>query len=536
MAATATAASLFSSPTGASPNGANNFPSTASPTSRPLSPTPTSGLGTLNTLGGLGQNSPSSNGSAGLASDGRDRMRNAWDSIRDIVGLNSRANPDSTSPGIDTPSAPPEQRMRTGDTMLADMARLLNAGLGLPPVARASSDSTTAPAVTVSTSEPTETLRLPPAEGTFDRFLYNLQADLRNILTEESDSSPSDSSEDVSNSDPPSSMSGSSTQAGDSSMHARPVTDVDVEPRTDFPTGGNVPVSALNELVTEDAQQIEDSTVEAEEDVAVRPRVPTPIPSMWSSSPAYNETRERVSRARETGFAGIPSRVHERPPRVERRPSQEERDRPVINLWRLYRFDPIPANQAQDNVSRTSQATAATSLGATEAATSSASQAALHPIGATETVTHVSNESGRGSSTNTDSTSNALPEAQALVVPVIVVGLQSVETRGHDDEDDGMPFTPPPRDAMQDASIPWASQPTAPNASAGRGWGSRAASALRGLRPGARRNSRNHRAADGTGSRTFLIYVIGGEGIALFDMECGLTYSVKGIIHLDIIW
>jgi hypothetical protein len=509
VAATATAASLFSSPSGVSPSGTGNPPSTVLPASRPLSPTPTSGLGTLNALGGYGLNSPPSTGSAGLASDGRDRVRNAWGSIRDIVGLPSRPNPDNTSPSIETPSTPSEQRTRTGDTMLADMARLLNAGLGLSPVTGASSDSTTPPAATVPASEPIETPRPPPPEGTFDRFLHNLQADLRNILTEESDSSPSDSSEDL-----PSSTSSSSTQADDSPAHTRPVTDTDVEPHMDSTVDENVPVSALNELVAEDSQQIEDSTVEAEEDVTIRPRVPTPIPSMWSSSPAYSETRERVSRARESGFAEVPSRVRERPSRVERRPSQDERDRPVINLWRLYRFDPIPANQAQDNVSRTSQTPGAASLGVTEAVTSSASQTNPHLTSAIPA--HVSNESAEESSRNHDSTSNGSTEAQALVVPIIVVGLQSVETRGHDDEDDGMPFTPPPRDAMQDAPMPWASQPTAPNASAGRGWGSRAANALRGLRPGGRRNSRNLRTVDGTGSRTFLIYVIGGECIALF--------------------
>lgn len=525
VAATATAASLFTPPTSAllSSNNTLFSPPPSIPTARPLSPTPTSGLGALNPIGGLGFHSPPQN--VGTTADGRDRMRHAWDSIREMVGLNSRNTPEGGLPSSDASAPPSEPRMRTGDAMLADMARLLNAGLGLPPPSSRESEGAATGNASDPTSspQPAESSPSPPAEGSFERFLLNLQTDLRNILSEDSEGSASGSTDDVSSSDPSSAAetigSPSHSRSGTGDTSDSHVNTLFLRP----------PRSALHEatdrestIAAHNQEQIEENTSEAEEDVAVRPRVPTPIPSMWSSTPAYSETRERVARAQRTGFADVPSRSRsQQPSSADSGPNRDERDRPVVNLWRLYRFAPIPATQAQENVSRTIRSPlAATSPLAVPVPAPSSPLAATTPEPSSQQTAHQTDESAQPPTSDAGVQTSA-PEPTsddpAFVVPVIVVGLQSVETRGQDDEDDGLQWAPPPRESpaggqsrVPDHPMAWPSQPTPPSGSAGRSWGSRAANALRGLRPSARR-TRTNRLGDGTGSRTFLIYVIGGK-------------------------
>ncbi len=453
-------------------------------------------------------------------------MRHAWDSIREMVGLNSRNTPEGGLPSSDASAPPSEPRMRTGDAMLADMARLLNAGLGLPPPSSRESEGAAtgnASGPTSSSPQPAEPSPSLPAEGSFERFLLNLQTDLRNILSEDSEDSAGGSTDDVSSSEP-----SSAAESTGSPLHSRSGT-------------GDTPDSHINTLflrprrpalheatdpestvAVHDQEQVEENTSEAEEDVAVRPRVPTPIPSMWSSTPAYGETRERVARAQRTGFADVPSRSRpQQPSSADSGPNRDERDRPVVNLWRLYRFAPIPATQAQENVSRTIRSPlAATSPLAVPVPAPSSPLATTTPEPSSQQTAQQTDESAQPPTSDTGVQTSA-PEPTsddpAFVVPVIVVGLQSVETRGQDDEDDGLQWAPPPRESpaggqsrVPDHPMVWPSQPTPPSGSAGRSWGSRAANALRGLRPGARR-TRTSQLGDGTGSRTFLIYVIGGK-------------------------
>ncbi|KAI0088561.1 hypothetical protein BDY19DRAFT_948303 [Irpex rosettiformis] len=531
VAATATAASLFAPPTSALLSSNNTqLPTSPPASSRPLSPTPTSGLGAFNSLGGLGLNPSAPN--IATTADSRDRMRHAWDSLREMVGFNSRSNSEGALPSTDSSATPSEQRMRTGDAMLADMARLLNAGLGLP--SQSSSDSASTANITIpspSSPQTSEQSQAAPAEGSFERFLLDLQADLRNILTEDVESgepSGSESTDNVDSSDP------STTDSSGSPSHSRSGTD-DTNTSQDEPTSGPANhrfsfIPPVDEAIEPDAaephgqEQVEGNTVEAEEDVAIRPRVPTPIPSMWSSTPAYSETRERVARAQRTGFADVPSRSRSRQPssQTDSGPSRDERDRPVVNLWRLYRFAPIPATQAQENVTRTARSPMATP---SPAATPQPTTANSSPLASTEARPRAATNENSGtpvlSTPSTDAESPApesASEGPAFVVPVIVVGLQSVETRSQDDDDDGMRWVAPlrantPIDGDRTSDVPLQSYPSSPippsSNVTGRSWGSRAANALRGLRPGARR-ARANRLSDGTGSRTFLIYVIGG--------------------------
>jgi len=107
-------------------------------------------------------------------------------------------------------------------------------------------------------------------------------------------------------------------------------------------------------------------------------------------------------------------------------------------------------------------------------------------------------------------------------VPVIVVGLQSVDMMRSYDHAHAQDHVHPPDDIGTSESDTgsfddWrhangagpmsgssAGQPR------GRSWQSRAANALRTFRPGRRGGSHGARANDATGARTFLIYVIGG--------------------------
>lgn len=109
-----------------------------------------------------------------------------------------------------------------------------------------------------------------------------------------------------------------------------------------------------------------------------------------------------------------------------------------------------------------------------------------------------------------------------VVVPVIVVGLQSVDLNRNNDnahahgyadnvqaQDDAHSTESEPRTSGEWRDSPTPGASGGQSQSRGRSWQSRAASALRGLRPG-RRTSRNRQTRDAAGARTFLIYVIGG--------------------------
>lgn len=76
-----------------------------------------------------------------------------------------------------------------------------------------------------------------------------------------------------------------------------------------------------------------------------------------------------------------------------------------------------------------------------------------------------------------------------------------------------------------------------PDTPRGRRWHARAATALRNLRPGRRAAEQGAPEVDGTGSRTFLIYVIGGMWIVqlIFHMTDLFRFvRIQGITHLII--
>jgi len=117
-------------------------------------------------------------------------------------------------------------------------------------------------------------------------------------------------------------------------------------------------------------------------------------------------------------------------------------------------------------------------------------------------------------------------------VPVIVVGLQSVNTNSavrqphareyeyeheheHEQEEDDDLFGyqntgVEDMSGMDAESLEHDATGGRPGTPHGRPWRSRAADALRGLRPGRRTDGSRGSGAEGNGSTTFFIYVIGG--------------------------
>jgi len=491
-----------------------------------MSPTPTAGLGNLAGLGslaGLGVDTSGTSAGQGQEAsqprDGRDRIRNVWESVRDRLGLHPRGQSDGTNPTEgDNPN---EIRMRPGD-MFAEMARALNIGLGLGdggvPGSRHSDGNagedespTIGEGAGVTDSSASDRAeRPPPPEDSFERFLLNLQADLRVALSDDSvgqresrrerasvvSTAPSTSalSEDHQPLAGPSNLrrSTDSAQMADAETQA---TEGRGEDDADLPPLQDVSDSDSDSDDEGDEDEDEDASHDSHGDhleAPRSPRTPTPIPT--GAFPFGPDTRQ----------AG----------EGERRP-------PGVNLWRLYRFAPIPASHTVVHAANTSTTTTSPSADAQTAPSPEAPTTADEPetASAAETVPTAS-ENAEG-----DTAPSTLPAADPnanVVVPVIVVGLQSVDMNRNNDtahahgqadaaqtHDDTLSSESDSRSSGE-----WRDSPT-PGAGAGqsqprgRTWQSRAANALRGLRPG-RRSSRNRQNRDTTGARTFLIYVIGG--------------------------
>ncbi|RPD54681.1 hypothetical protein L227DRAFT_511280 [Lentinus tigrinus ALCF2SS1-6] len=530
VAAAATAASLFSPSLGFQGNGDSN----ASPPSgipRPLSPTPTAGLGGgegFSSLPGFGLDpttSPSQPMPPPQPREGRERIRTVWESFRERLGLNR--NPSSSDTNEDTlPSSEEQGNMRPGEIMLAEMARALNIGLGL----NGDGSSTTperpsdpAPAtdndeLARRSTDNAPTGRPLPPEDSFERFLLNLQADLRTALSDGG-------------------TTGSATAAGASDSgegHSDP-TDLDSDAESArLPASDDLPMRVTDEQQSDDEElpPLEDVSDSEDEDEEIyedteSTRTPTPMPAS-STVP--------------------PNLVDQSSPRTRTRRHRGNADRapPGINLWRLYRFQPIPASQVAGHAA----ATTSTSLPLSPSIPTSSIPLAPDPLQSPtvgsppEAFASLATPPNAGASASTsadpvDTTSAATSSppagdaSQNMVVPVIVVGLQSVDmgqVHGHAHPPESDAVLSDSRDAHTDRRSRPASasfddaqrqqpfaQPLDGSSSGtstprGRGsWQSRAATALRNLRPGRRNGSRGRRAAEGTGSRTFLIYVIGGE-------------------------
>ncbi|GJE91812.1 hypothetical protein PsYK624_079630 [Phanerochaete sordida] len=492
VAAAATAASLFSpglnlngqhSPTSSNPSSGPPSPQTST---RPLSPTPTAGLGALGGIGGLSGLGLNPN-SAPAPQDSRDRIRNVWESIRERVGLNSNSRSNGASDratddgsGAATPGGN-SPRMRPGEMMLAEMARALNAGLGLANNANNSSgerrQEATNPAHVLFPPMADSGSNLPP-EGSFERFLANLQSDLRTILSEDIPQAASpnaNASTELASSSPDVQEQAQGAEP-EQTRPGTPIPAVEAQHDEEHADDDDEPPPLSSDADSDSDESFHDADDAGSDDESDRqtitdhpPRTPTPIPNFLPQD-----------------------HVHADPTGSRRR------ERPAINLWRIYRFEPIPAAHAQNQAAASPRQS--TSPFATVREPSTETSAAIPsppaPFG----------DEARPEPPRSSRVDSPTPNTQAVVVPVIVVGLQSVDVIDADEpEDDPLHAQPRPGSPMDQAP----EDPLRPTTPRGRRWPSRAANALRTWRPG-RRGSRTRRNADGSGSRTFLIYVIGG--------------------------
>ena len=398
--------------------------------------------------------------------------------------------------------------------LLADMARAFQMGMGLEDGSGSGSGSRSSapssPAIEVNLgdgqqrqqeAQPQE--RSPPPEDSFERFLMDLQVDLRRTLEDgqpEAESEPEQEQEvePVGVDSPPLIY----PQEASLSTHDRQSTDDD----SDFIEGLPALPPDDDDLLSyyhhsdDNVPDIGDDRPLEEETASDPPPVPSQQPPSQPPSEPQTPTRRTVAGS-------------------ERRPGGG------INWWRMYRFPPMVVPHG----------------------TPSPGSLPASPLPPPATAPSVPAESDPPSGEpesapppSTDAQANA--QDGNTVVPVIVVGLQSVHGYGHnhghrhtDGRDEHPPQPPPPQqsqrwqqEAAQDNDLP--QQDDVPGEATDtprpreRRWSSRAADALRGLRPvhGAgptRREGSGSGSTEGTtrgnddghGSTTFFIYVIGGK-------------------------
>ncbi|KAG6888736.1 hypothetical protein C0995_006388 [Termitomyces sp. Mi166 len=441
VAAAATAASLLTGTTEPLhlPSSIGNSPS-ASPESsapRPTSPTPTSGLDATRA----------------------ERLRQAWGGIRERLGLRPHTTATTTTPsmtpgvGADTPSDPREH-------LFGQMARAFNLGLGLATEnASLGPRDSTSSNNTHDTNPTGVTPAEPPAEGSFERFLLDLQTDLRAALSPPP--APADTTPATNSAEPAHESQESESEPEDAPSH---------EDDDDDNEGLYDDMPALGEVSDSDTEsEFEDTSEDLREETSAA--LSTPLPTAARNSLPDVDAQGR------------------------------------INWWRLYRFAPItvppnaqPGQGIPTALLPTSQTTTNPS---THPPTPPQPAVAPPPLPLDPTLAELPFFDDVPDTPQLDA------QAQAqTVVPVIVVGVQSVvapwpqasSTANNTGENagTGVPEEPAPPPAPESVSA---------EGNRGRGWHSRAAEAFRNLRPG-----RRNRTATPTnpGSRTFLIYVIGG--------------------------
>lgn len=438
------------------------------------------GSATGTTLNASSPSSPLATSSPPLSEFGqtarRERMRQAWGSLRERLGLRAQTNntlsstPASTTPPRSSTDPNTASSVDAREMMLTEMARAFNMGLGLDSNnSEQSSQRSSAPPAdangsdTANSSSSTNSPIDRAAEGTFDRFLEDLQTDLRLVLT--GNGNTGDTNEQDGHSESEDTLEGEDAVDDDDDQNGS----------SSLPSSAYVSNSSDEEELTD------------EEDAATSPSRATP-------GPAMNVTGEQASN---TG-----------PPRH-------------VNWWRTYRFSPISTRSIAGTVD-------------SHGASTDPSQARVESLASVPTPNTPSAQPntsvpGSLSASPTDATSSShSPSAPAIpgpptdvVYPVIVVGLRSVDTpRATQRQSAAVPpsSSSAPRETAvgDEAADPLLDhdEPPAPRES---GWRQRAASAVRNLRStggrfseSAEAESESANAPDESGSRTFLIFVIGG--------------------------
>ncbi|KAK0488052.1 hypothetical protein EDD18DRAFT_1191931 [Armillaria luteobubalina] len=448
---------------------------------RPNSPTPTAGM-------------------ADVMTGRSERMRQAWTNIRERLGLRTPAPspgprlPDRNDERDETPQTSPDASpVDARERMFAEMARAFNTGLGMP------SDS---PQHTAEGSLPTEGTERPaisftprlPAEGTFERFLIDLQTDLRTTLTQQTRQGP-DGNSTADSGPPPLEPLGMEHEplpvaAGTNAEAPHVHNDTGVgENEND-----NDSMPELQDVSDSDSEFSNDS----DSDISRLPRRPPSI----SGSPSHRP--QPPTQSDNWAMPALPSTAG----------SAAEASRPEgpsgrINWWRLYRFPPILAPRGTGAVELNLRPQPNPLLSSTPSVQVPMPETTSRPVSSTTTPDVPPSPSPSDTRPN-------------IVVPVIVVGLQSVHMNWRHNTQvpptTAEPVDPADFDVFQQQGDINENMPEAGMDGLNMGAGgpplpsdTARAHALRNLRPG--RRAHVHGLAsdvDATGSRTFLIYVIGG--------------------------
>lgn len=580
MAAAATAASLLtgSSEPILSSGLAPPHPSIASRI--PQSSVPNASLPNLPTYGPH----QDSSGFPDVTAAGRsERMRQAWGAIRERLGLRPSTSPtddllrpnhnqdtntlDSSPTLSQVDGVELGSPIDTRELMLAEMARAFNIGLGLNGLGglapgnatsgrrdhedtnnsdetRASPEETSATYQSQAQSTENSNATLPP-EGSFERFLIDLQNELRSALTRPDDESFSDDYQPL----PPAEMSQAerhqerpSDVVDDPPFHSSPASadGMDHSGEPNGPPlrdeGDHASMPSLQD-VTDSESEFEDEREDNdyEDDGAVSPILHT------ITQPTITDFQSAEQRSLRDDVQQAPAHAQQ-PSTTSGTGRIDAAGR--INWWRLYRFPPIvsptPESWRQPLASQTTQTS--TDLPTSPSYTlrpspplSSDTDLPVDPTGLVEPLTPTGTPLEAPPPTQTTSQNvRQLPPQTSVVVPVIVVGLQSVNSEWRPDlpqqPEEGMDFlgqpaserNPDDENDGDDDLDGWGGQHHAtagnePDGTRGRGrprgWHSRAADAIRNLRHG-RRNGGSGLGSQlpivTPGSRTFLIYVIGG--------------------------
>ncbi|KAF7290564.1 RING finger protein [Mycena indigotica] len=116
--------------------------------------------------------------------------RRPWSALRERLGPTSLPALPTPAPPTPTPAAPNASPQDERARMLAEMARAFNVGLGLsPPAPNSSPPNNNAEDNNTESREEADPPMAAPEEGTFDRFLVDLQSELRVALAPERNNS-----------------------------------------------------------------------------------------------------------------------------------------------------------------------------------------------------------------------------------------------------------------------------------------------------------------------------------------------------------
>jgi hypothetical protein len=501
-------------------------------------------------------------------------MRHVWGTLRDRLGRRTAGHGSGNSQAASNNEHRPNINGRTRSSgaptdtreiMLAEMARAFNLGLGLSNGAaspdagaggeRNNGQAESGPSPSAASAGSDGVPRPPelplPAEGSFERFLMDLQVDLRAALSTQDP--PVNQLPYTQHSNPEVRLADSRPASPIPSSSSIPtiIVEHDAQPQAEEnvesllpPPPSTTPTSSMDQ---DDEQDLPLPPLHQDDNIEDDPELPetgplAPLPASSRSDSESDNANGDLPEMSEVPRVPPDSSPSEEGVTIEPGSASRTERRPggSINWWRSYRFPPITAPHAHGLPTMPNSTNSATSPPVTPHSSERPSEASIIPSSSTPLVSPSSSTQDRGSGAT-----SPVDNRPNIVVPVIVVGLQSVNMDRRREQ--APPFgdgtlganhdDPEPSVLADDLNfggmLDHADAGAFPGSPRARPWHSRAASALRNLRPG-RRTTHGTHTNGGPGSRTFLIYVIGGELelVDKYDMTLNSVVSQDTILPI----